>query len=84
MNMRTIRENKGKRQSDVARETGISIARLSAIEGGYEFIGRKSAAKIAAALGVDVGDIFPHLAAQKNSGTVGDPSACQAEAVPHG
>ncbi|MCR4715165.1 MAG: helix-turn-helix transcriptional regulator [Treponemataceae bacterium] len=52
------RENKGWTQKELSEKTGIAIPNISLIEAGKRPIGARTAKKLAAALGCDVGDFI--------------------------
>jgi DNA-binding XRE family transcriptional regulator len=51
MTLKVMREYKNMTLSDLAKKSGISVQNLSAMEAGRRAIGKKSAVKIAAAIG---------------------------------
>ncbi len=59
--IRLAREARGLRQLDLARKVRISAATLSLIESGQQEPTAELARRIASALGLEAGDLFPEM-----------------------
>ena len=68
--IRRLREAKGTSQEEFAAEAGLDRAYYGGIERGERNLAALNLIKIAIALKVDVGDLFPKLAAFRR---LGDP-----------
>ena len=59
--IRKLREAKGFTQEDFAAEAGLDRAYFGGVERGERNVAALNLIKIAAALGVEVGDLFPPI-----------------------
>ena len=60
--LKEVRVKSGRTQADVARGSGVDVYKLSKYETGCARPGPANAEKLADALGMPVGKLFPHLA----------------------
>lgn len=66
--VRQVREARGFKQVELAAMSGVSLPLLNRVENWHLPVSHKTAQRLADALGVTVGEIFPHLVAgEKNN-----------------
>lgn len=63
--LRKIRESREFKQVELAAMSGVSLPLLNRVENWHLPVSLKTAQRLADALGVPVGEIFPHLAANE-------------------
>ena len=63
--VRQVREARGFKQVELAAMSGVSLPLLNRVENWHLPVSLKTAQRLADALGVTVGEIFPHLAANE-------------------
>jgi transcriptional regulator with XRE-family HTH domain len=64
--LRALREARGLSQENFALEAGIARSYYGAIERGLRNVAALNLIRIAAALGVEVGELFPEMTALQN------------------
>ena len=67
-NIRKLREDAGYSQEDFATEAGLDRAYYGGIERGERNVAALNLIQIAAALKVEIGDLFPSLRSLKKAG----------------
>src|SRR5258708_9525306 len=69
--IRQLRESKGVSQEEFAADAGLDRGYYGGVERGERNVAARNLIKIAMALGVEVGQLFPKLASLRRSGEEG-------------
>lgn len=69
--VRQVRAVRGFKQVELAAMSGVSLPLLNRVENWHLPVSLKTAQRLADALGVPIGKIFPHLAANEGRGDNG-------------